>query len=156
MSGGDPHLPPGVESGGPSRVDRRANGSPPAVPSKRDKKRQLLAERLAALTEKFNRERDVTYREQLHQIQIDTNLVIRVDPYDDRPLDFIATTRRDREQTLNPDADRESQTEGRSVLEMAGPTFHKWHQDVEDLLEERDYALTQQKVSGGLTRSKAT
>jgi len=134
MSGGDHPVQTAVEPA-------------PAVPSKRDKKRHLLAERLAALTEKFNRDRDVTYREQLHQIQLDTNLVMKVDPYNDRPLDFIEPTRRDRERALNPDADRESQTGGRSVLEMAGPTFHQWHQDVEDLLEERDFALTQQKVS---------
>ncbi|EPE07422.1 deacetylase complex subunit [Ophiostoma piceae UAMH 11346] len=122
-----------------------APGSTSQSQSKRDKKRQLLTDRLAALSEKFGRDRDMTYREQLQKIQIDTNLVMRLDPYTDRPLDFLGQDRASRERELNRDPDPEGRGGGRGVLEMAGPTFQQWIQEIEDLVEERDAELTKQK-----------
>ncbi len=146
MATSDPQLPSSLDAAAP-KGDRRGNASPPPAQSKRDKKRQLLAERLISLSEKFTRDRDLAYREQLQKIQIDTSLVMRVDPYADRPLDFLASTRKEREHVLSQDGDQDGRGAGRSLLEMAGPTFHDWHQRIEDLVEERDFELTKQKVS---------
>jgi hypothetical protein len=142
MAASEPHAPGGLEAGPHPKIERRANASPPPATSKRDKKRQLVTERLQALSEKFTRDKDVSYREQLQRIQIDTNLVMLVDPYKDQPLDVLGPTRRERQQG----APEGSGNDGRSLLEMAGPTFHQWYQEVEDLLEERDCELTKQKV----------
>lgn len=115
--------------------------------SKRDKKRQLLNDKLSNLNEQWNRDRDRIYREQLQKIQVDTNLVMRVDPYEERPLDIIEAEERELAQAGGSDADRRSRAGTRSLLDMAGPTFQEWKHNAEDLLEERDFQLTKHKVS---------
>ncbi|GAP87843.1 putative deacetylase complex subunit protein [Rosellinia necatrix] len=127
---------------GTSKLSRQS----PQPQSKRDKKRQVLSDRLSALSEQFNREKDRHYREELQKIQVDVNLVCRVDPYADRPLDEIDRERRERELSQNTNgANNNANTSHRSLLEMAGPTFQEWIRDVEDLLETRDYDMTAQK-----------
>ncbi|KAK4144058.1 Sds3-like-domain-containing protein [Dichotomopilus funicola] len=123
------------------RVDRRANGSPPPQ-SKRDKRRQMLADRLASLSDKLNKDKDQVFREQLHKIQIDTTLVMRVDPYVDRPLDNFEQDQQ-RLHQLNGDAD--GQPGPQTLLDRAGPRFSQWMENIQDLVEERDYALTKYK-----------
>ncbi|KAH7040158.1 Sds3-like-domain-containing protein [Microdochium trichocladiopsis] len=112
--------------------------SPPA-PSKRDKKRQLLNERLTLLDDQFSRDRDRHYREELQKIQIDVSLVGRVDPYADRPLDAIERSYRELSQQTS------SNGANRSLLDMAGPSFQEWVHEIEDLVEHRDYELVTQK-----------
>jgi hypothetical protein len=125
------------------RPDRRVNGSPPPTQSKRDKRRQMLADRLASLSDKFSKDKDQAFREQLHKIQIDTTLVMRVDPYVARPLDGFEQDQQ-RIQQYNGDLDGESGPQ--TLLERAGPRFSKWMEKVQDLVEQRDYALTKYKV----------
>lgn len=144
MAAADSQVPP-LEGGASSRADRHTNGSPPPPQSKRDKKRQMINDRLAALSEKFNRDRDVTYREQLQKIQIDTNLVMRIDPYLERPLDAIEAERQ-QSQSLTSEADQQGRAPGPTLLEMAGPNFNDWLREIEDLVEQRDTELTKQKV----------
>ncbi|KAI0124462.1 Sds3-like-domain-containing protein [Hypoxylon sp. NC0597] len=122
--------------------------SPPPQ-SKRDKKRQALSDRLALLADKFSRDKDKHYRDELHKIQIDVNLVGRVDPYADRPLDAIDREYRDILQSANAQQGTNVGGNGspkRSLLEMAGPTFSEWVHQVEDLVEHRDYEMTCQKM----------
>lgn len=126
------------------RTDRRANGSPTLALSKRDKKRQMLADRLAALTEKFSRDRDRVYREQLQKIQVDTNLIMRVDAYAERPFDALEEEHR---QLSQSNGDAENRPGQRTLLEMAGPRFQDWIHGLQDLVEERDYYLTKFMVS---------
>lgn len=144
MASTDAHVS-GFGGDADQRIDRRANTSPGPSQSKRDKKRQLLTDRFITLSEKFSRDRDMTYREQLQKIQIDTNLVMRLDPYTDRPLDFLGPDRHSRDREFNRDPDPDGRGGGRGLLEMAGPTFQQWIQEIEDLVEERDYELTKQK-----------
>jgi hypothetical protein len=129
---------------GTSKVPRQS----PQPQSKRDKKRQAVTDRLNALSDQFSRDKDRHYREELQKIQVDVNLVSRVDPYADRPLDEIDRERRERElsQAANGPNNNTSASH-RSLLEMAGPTFQEWIHEVEDLLETRDYDMTAQKVS---------
>jgi hypothetical protein len=124
------------------RPVHRANGSPPPTQSKRDKRRQMLVDRLSTLTEKMSKDRDQAFREQLHKIQIDTTLVMRVDPYVDRPLDNFEQDQQ-RLQQLNGDGDNSGP---QTLLDRAGPRFAKWMEKVQDLVEQRDYALTKYKV----------
>ncbi|KAI1179749.1 Sds3-like-domain-containing protein [Nemania sp. FL0916] len=127
---------------GSSKISRQS----PQPQSKRDKKRQVLTDRLNALSEQFNREKDRHYREELQKIQVDVNLVSRVDPYADRPLDEIDRERRERELSQAAGgANNNGGTSHRTLLEMAGPTFQEWIREVEDLIETRDYDMTAQK-----------
>ncbi|KAL1841398.1 hypothetical protein VTJ49DRAFT_7075 [Mycothermus thermophilus] len=123
------------------RPDRRVNGSPPPAQSKRDKRRQMLADRLASLSDKLGKDRDQAFRDQLHRIQIDTTLVMRVDPYVDRPLDNFEADQQRLNQLNGDDPDHGAQT----LLDRAGPRFNKWMEKVQDLMEQRDYALTKYK-----------
>ncbi|KAI1329251.1 Sds3-like-domain-containing protein [Xylariaceae sp. FL0255] len=116
----------------------------PQPQSKRDKKRQILNDRLSALSEQTNRDKDRQYREELSKIQVDVNLVSRVDPYADRPLDEIDRERKERELSQATNGASSTATH-RSLLEMAGPTFQEWIAEVEDLVETRDYDMTSQK-----------
>jgi hypothetical protein len=125
------------------RPDRRVNGSPTLL-SKRDKKRQMLIDRLAALSDKFGRDRDRAYREQLQRIQVDTNLVMRVDAHAERPLDALDD---EHLQLSRANSEVNNHSGPRTLLEMAGPRFQDWIVNVQDLVEERDYYLTKYTVS---------
>jgi hypothetical protein len=116
----------------------------PPAQSKRDRKRQQLTERLASLTEKFNRDRDMTYRDQLQKVQVDASLVQRLDPYAPQALENIAELRDEHQQT-QPQGPA-SVEHARTLLGMAGPKFLQYLQDVEDAIEYRDYHLTRAKV----------
>jgi hypothetical protein len=115
----------------------------PAAQSKRDRKRQMLVERLASMNERFQQQKDITYRDQLQKIQFDTNLVQRFDPYSPTALDIIADLQKEHDQTQG----QAVQPEGaRSLLDMAGIKFHNFIGEIEDLIELRDYQLTESKV----------
>ncbi|KAK6199802.1 hypothetical protein LQW54_009858 [Pestalotiopsis sp. IQ-011] len=114
--------------------------SPPAQ-SKRERKKQLIYEKLAALERDMSRDRDRNYREELQKIQADVHLVSRVDPYSDRPLDEIDRELQELSQANANGTDRPTRT----LLEMAGPSFQEWVEHVKDMLEVRDYELTSQK-----------
>ncbi|KHN97362.1 Sds3-like protein [Metarhizium album ARSEF 1941] len=122
------------------KAERR---SPPAASqSKRDRKRQALMERLSSMTDTFQREQDMTYRDQLQKIQYEIGLVQRFDPYDTNALEVAAELRREHRQTQGPPVHAES---ARSLMDMAGIKFPKFMDEIEDLIEIRDFQLTQSK-----------
>ncbi|KPM39438.1 hypothetical protein AK830_g7126 [Neonectria ditissima] len=140
MAASDAAVPSAV---GGRAADRR--GSPqPASQSKRDRKRQALMDRLASMNDKFQRERDMTYRDQLQKIQFDTSLVQRFDPYDPKVLEVISEMQKEHRQTQGPAVNAE---DARSLLDMAGIRFSDFIDEVEDLVEIRDFQLAQSKVS---------
>jgi hypothetical protein len=126
------------------RADRR---SPPAVSqsqSKRDRKRQMLMDRLSSMNEALQRERDVTYRDQLQKIQFEAALVQRFDPYDPKALDTIADLQEEHTNIQGLPVQAEG---ARSLLDMAGIQFPDFVGEVEDLIELRDFHLAQSKAS---------
>lgn len=115
-----------------------------AGPSKRERKRQYITEKLAFLNEKFHRDRDLSYRDQLQKIQVDTTLVQRLDPYDPNVLDVIASLRQEHAEAQSPEVLSEN---SRTLVQMSGPKFQDFIREIEDLIEYRDSHLAQQKVS---------
>lgn len=138
MAASDAAVPSAMSGKG----DRRS--PPPASQSKRDRKRQLLVERLASMNERFQREKDMTYRDQLQKIQLDINLVQRFDPYNPKALDLIADFQKEHDQVHGTPVRAEG---ARSLLDMAGLKFHGFMEEIEDLIEIRDFKLTESKVS---------
>ncbi|KAH7321068.1 putative deacetylase complex subunit Sds3 [Stachybotrys elegans] len=136
MAANEKALPP--SAGG--RADRRT--SPPASQSKRDRKRQHLVERLQSLSEKLYRDRDLTYRDQLQKIQYEISLVQRFDPYDTDALERITQLLEEHLQAQGAPVHAEN---ARSVVDMAGIRFPDFVGEVEDLIEIRDFKLTQSK-----------
>ncbi|KAK2038625.1 hypothetical protein LZ31DRAFT_532997 [Colletotrichum somersetense] len=125
---------------GGASAQHKAGRASPAPPSKRDRKRQALADKIASLQEKFSKDRDLGYRDQLQKVQIDTNLVQRIDPYADDVLNVIASLRQEHEETQGQDVLSDS---NRTLLQMAGPKFEDFVQGIEDLIEYRDFHLLQ-------------
>ncbi|KAG8418742.1 hypothetical protein J3459_012080 [Metarhizium acridum] len=74
-------------------------------------------ERLSSMTDKFQREQDMTYRDQLQKIQYEIGLVQRFDPYDPNALEVAAELQREHRQTQGPPVHAES---ARSLMDMAG------------------------------------
>ncbi|KAG6003729.1 hypothetical protein E4U21_001782 [Claviceps maximensis] len=114
----------------------------PATQSKRDRKRQALMDRLSTMTEKFQREQDMTYRDQLQKIQYEINLVQRFDPYDPNALDMAAKLQKEHRQTQGLPVLADN---ARSLMDMAGIKFPNFIDEIEDLIEIRDFQLTQSK-----------
>lgn len=139
-------------TGNNAKPARQRNASPPAQ-TKRDKKFQNVNDRLAALAAEYSRDRDRQYREELHKMQVDVTLVGRVDPYADRPLeeiDALGPQLRDREREREsslPSSATAASHPARSLLELAGPSFHDWTDEIHDAVEHRDYNMTSQKVA---------
>ncbi|CAI0652150.1 unnamed protein product [Colletotrichum noveboracense] len=132
-------APPNL--GGASGHQKTGRASPaPAAQSKRDRKRQVLADKINSLQEKFNRDREVGYRDQLQKVQVDTNLVQRIDPYSEDVLSVIASLRQEHDETQGQEPLADS---SRTLLQMAGPKFEDFVQGIEDLIEYRDFHLLQ-------------
>ncbi|ODA78402.1 hypothetical protein RJ55_05783 [Drechmeria coniospora] len=122
------------------RADRR---SPlPASQSKRDRKRQVVMERLASLTDKFQDDKDSVYRDQLQKIQFEVGQLQRFDPYAPDALDVAAELEREHRQTAVAPVHAEG---ARSLMDMAGVQLPQFMSDIQDLWERRDFALTNSK-----------
>lgn len=66
----------------------RRSQSPPAQPlNKREKRRNLLQDRLSDLTSSFNLNRDAIFRDQIKALQCDMSLIVAAEPYKAEPLD---------------------------------------------------------------------
>ncbi|RDL41263.1 Uncharacterized protein BP5553_01242 [Venustampulla echinocandica] len=126
------------------RVDRQQSNSPPQQQlSKRDKKRTLLAERLAEITMQFSANRDLHYREQLQALQIDMNLIMEADAHGETAL------------TNDPNAIDLLVQENikKSMMKSIGPNpppragkmYADFAKNVNDAMEERDAALATHK-----------
>ncbi len=100
-------------------------------------------DRLSTMSDKFQREQDPTYRDQLQKIQFELNLVQRFDPYEENPLIAAEELRKEHKQVLGPMANSDN---GRSMIDMAGIRFPEFMDELEDLVEIRDFQLAQSKV----------
>lgn len=132
----------GIASAVGVKLDRPSPA--PASQSKRDRKRQALADRLSAMTDKLHRDKDLTYRDQLQKIQYEVGLVQRFDPYDSNALEKAAELLQEHRQAQGPPVLADG---ARSLMDMAGIRFPDFIDEVEDLIEIRDFQLVQSKVS---------
>ncbi|PHH74208.1 hypothetical protein CDD80_3233 [Ophiocordyceps camponoti-rufipedis] len=110
--------------------------------SKRDRKRQVVMERLAALTDKFQHDKDSAYRDQLQRIQLELNKLQKFDPYASNAVEVAGEVQREYKQATAMTVRAEN---ARSLMDMAGLQFPQFMSDVQDVLEARDYQLTQSK-----------
>lgn len=131
--------------GGSHRIDRQQSNSPPQQQlSKRDKKRTLLAERLANITAQFSVDRDVHYREQLQALQIDMNLIMEADAHGkeqlrDSPGEIDELVQENIRKTM-------MKSIGPHAPPRAGKVYADFAKVVNDAIEERDTALVMHKV----------
>lgn len=155
MASLSPHLSPVVGSG--------FNASPPPTQlSKRDKRRHALADKLNELTAKFSQKRNGYFRTELQLLQVEMNLILYADPYQNRPLadsgDHIAEAI---ERALGGPGYAEANQayvarqlqrniEGQNIPN-SGRWYAKFVEDVNNAMEERDAMLTMLKVHSYLS-----
>ncbi|KND94442.1 hypothetical protein TOPH_00998 [Tolypocladium ophioglossoides CBS 100239] len=122
------------------RADRRS--PPPASQSKRDRKRQAVMERLALLHDKFQHDKDSTYRDQLQRVQFELNNLQKFDPYTPSAFEVAGELQQEHQQVMGAAVHAES---ARSVMDMTGVQFPQLMTDFQDIMEARDYQLSQTK-----------
>lgn len=123
----------------------RSNTPPPPI-SKRDKRRNLLADKLTEIATDFKGNRDGHYRSQLHAIQTDVHLIMHADVYDERnPLPDLAEDIRTLVQSVNGMIQHANGMPP-DDSPIAGKLYSEFVQEVQDALERRDAELAAHKV----------
>lgn len=124
-----PPLSPGGGAGG--------------APSKRDKRRTALQERLQELTSQFSNNRDSQFRQQLHALQCDMTLINNTDPYVTGPLPDSAESI----STLIEDTVGGGSKFAKEMAGIAGNWYSKFVHQVNEIKEKRDAELVMAMVS---------
>lgn len=122
------------------------SNTPPVPISKRDKRRNLLADRLTELSQDFKGNRDGYYRSQLHAIQTDVQLIMDADVYDEEnPLPDLAEDIRKLVHRVK-NTIHQSNGMASEVSPIAGKLYSEFIQEIQDALEKRDAELSTHKA----------
>lgn len=100
-------------------------------------------ERLALLHDKFQHDKDSTYRDQLQRVQFELNTLQKFDPYAPDAFEVAGELQREHQQAMGTAVHAES---ARSIMDMTGVQFPQLMTDFQDVMEARDYQLSQTKV----------
>ncbi|KAF2849856.1 hypothetical protein T440DRAFT_555488 [Plenodomus tracheiphilus IPT5] len=135
-----------VRNGSPSPADNFPLGhsatSPQPQPSKRDKRRNMLAEKLAEMMASFSDNRDSHYRAQLAALQADINLIMKADPYANKPLNDGGEEASELISQIMGNNVPTAPSAGTDYVAQCGKHYSRFVDAVNDAMEERDYNLT--------------
>ncbi|KAF2787047.1 hypothetical protein K505DRAFT_379846 [Melanomma pulvis-pyrius CBS 109.77] len=116
--------------------------SPQPQVSKRDKRRNMLAEKLAEMMASFSDNRDSHYRAQLAALQADINLILKADPYANKPLDDDGEEASELIAQIMGSNVPSAPSAGTDYIAQVGKHYARFVEAVNDAMEERDYNLT--------------
>ena len=140
-----------VRNGSPSPADNFPLGhtatSPAPQPSKRDKRRNMLADKLSDMMASFSDNRDSHYRAQLAALQADINLITKADCYANKPLDDAGEEASELVAQIMGNAVPTAPSAGTDYIAQCGKYYSRFVDAVNDAMEERDYNLTMLWVS---------
>ncbi|RDW64906.1 hypothetical protein BP6252_10557 [Coleophoma cylindrospora] len=111
--------------------------SPPPQPSKRDKRRQQLADRLAEITAQFSQNRDLHCRQELLALQVDMHLITEADVHSKTPLD----DRGDEIRAFAEEISSRTMIKSIGTPERAGKVYMEFTKEVNNAIEQRDADL---------------
>lgn len=135
-----------VRNGSPSPADNLPLGhsatSPQPQPSKRDKRRNMLAEKLGEMMASFSDNRDTHYRAQLAALQADINLIMKANPYANTPLDDSGEEAAELITQIMGNQVPSAPSAGTDYISQCGKYYARFVDAVNDAMEERDYNLT--------------
>ena len=135
-----------VRNGSPSPADNFPLGhsatSPQPQPSKRDKRRNMLADKLADMMSSFSDNRDGHYRAQLAALTADINLIIKADPYANTPLDDGGEEASELISQIMGSNVPTAPSAGTDYIAQCGKHYARFVDAVNDAMEERDFNLT--------------
>ncbi|KAF2116311.1 Sds3-like-domain-containing protein [Lophiotrema nucula] len=116
--------------------------SPQPLVSKRDKRRNMLAEKLQDMMASFTENKDSHYRAQLTALQADINLILKADPYANKPLDDAGEEAAESIAQIMGNTVPTAPSAGTDYMAQVGKYYARFVESVNDALEERDYNLT--------------
>ncbi|KAF2866987.1 Sds3-like-domain-containing protein [Massariosphaeria phaeospora] len=116
--------------------------SPQPQPSKRDRRRNMLAEKLSEMMSSFSDNRDSHYRAQLAALQADINLILKADPYANKPLEDGGEEASELITQIMGNNIPTAPSAGTDYIAQCGKQYARFVDGVNDAMEERDYNLT--------------
>lgn len=137
-----------VRNGSPSPADNFPLGhsatspQPQPQPSKRDKRRNMLADKLSEMMATFSDNRDSHYRAQLAALQADINLIMKADPYKNEPLEDNGQEASELISQIMGNNIPTAPSAGTDYVAQCGKHYSRFVDAVNDAMEERDYNLT--------------
>lgn len=135
----------------PSPADNFPVGHSAASPqpqlSKRDKRRNQLAERLGDMMASFSDNRDSHYRAQLSALQADISLILKADPNANKPLEDNGEEAKELISQIMGTNVPTTPSAGTDYIAQVGKHYARFVDSVNDALEERDYNLSMLWVS---------
>lgn len=123
--------------------------SPQPMLSKRDKRRNQLAEKLQEMITSFSDNRDSHYRAQLAALQADITLIVKADPLGNKPLDDDGKEAAELIAQIMGSNIPSAPSAATDYVAQVGKQYGKFVDSVNDAMEERDYNLTMLWVSHG-------
>ncbi|KAK3210084.1 hypothetical protein GRF29_44g1622686 [Pseudopithomyces chartarum] len=117
-------------------------GSPQPHVSKRDKRRNMLAEKLSEMMASFSDNRDSHYRAQLAALQADISLILKADPYTNKPLDDGGDEAAELITSIMGNNVPSAPSAGTDYVAQCGKYYGRFVDAVNDAIEDRDRDLT--------------
>lgn len=102
----------------------------------------MLAEKLADMMASFSDNRDLHYRAQLAALQADINLIMKADPYANRPLEDGGEEASELISQIMGGSVPTAPSPGTDYVAQCGKYYARFVDAVNDAMEERDYNLT--------------
>jgi hypothetical protein len=122
-------------------------GSPQPAVSKRDKRRNMLADKLSDMMTSFSDNRDSHYRAQLAALQADINLILKADPYTNKPLEDAGDEASELITSIMGTTALTAPSAGTDYVAQCGKYYGRFVDSVNDAIEDRDRDLTMLFVS---------
>ncbi|KAF2403803.1 hypothetical protein EJ06DRAFT_541474 [Trichodelitschia bisporula] len=126
----------------PSPDLSRHSGSPPPPQSKRDKRRTMLSDKLNDMIASFNANLRPHYEAQVGALQVDINLILRADPYQNKPLEDDPAEIQNLIMSTVGNKAPGDQVGEQDFQADAGKLYTGFVHDVNNAQEERDINLT--------------
>lgn len=117
-------------------------GSPQPQVSKRDKRRNMLADKLSEMMASFSDNRDSHYRAQLAALQADISLILKADPYTNKPLEDAGEEAAELVTSIMGNSMPTAPSAGTDYVAQCGKYYGRFVDAVNDSIEDRDRDLT--------------
>ncbi|ORY13031.1 Sds3-like-domain-containing protein [Clohesyomyces aquaticus] len=116
--------------------------SPQPMVSKRDKRRTMLADKLGEMMASFSDNRDFHYKAQLAALQADFKLILKADPYSNKPLEDGGAEANELIAQVMGTNMPAAPSAATDYIAQVGKHYMRFVEAVNDALEERDFNLT--------------
>jgi len=107
----------------------------------------MLAEKLSEMMASFSDNRDSHYRAQLAALQADISLILKADPYTNKPLEDSGEEASELIAQIMGNNVPTAPSAGTDYMAQCGKQYARFVDAVNDAIEERDYNLTLLHVS---------